>query len=147
MTEFKKLAHNITVSTQMTKEEFATAAEMGIKTIICNRIEGEETGQPSNQEMLENATKHGIEFIALPMGGEFPMAQATEMANLLHENPSPIHAYCKSGTRSAILWGLATAINHSKTPSEIMAATQSAGFDLINVEPAFHQLYDAAQQD
>jgi uncharacterized protein (TIGR01244 family) len=146
MTEFKNLTDQVTVSTQMTKEDFAAIAEMGVKTIVCNRVEGEEAGQPLNQTMQDAAADHGMDFIALPMGGEFPLEQAMQMAALLRDKETPIHAYCKSGTRSAILWGLASAMNQSQTPDEIMEITHGAGFDLANVAPAFQQLYEAAKQ-
>ncbi|UTW55256.1 TIGR01244 family sulfur transferase [Kordiimonas sp. SCSIO 12610] len=146
MAEFKKLDENFTVSTQMTKADFAEAAQMGVKTIICNRVEGEEAGQPLNITMMSNAAEHDMDFAALPVGGTFPIEEAGELAKLLRETSDPIHGYCKSGTRSAMLWGLAVALNRSKTPNEIMAITSAAGFDLSNIEPAFHQFYESAQR-
>jgi uncharacterized protein (TIGR01244 family) len=146
MTDFKRLDDTVTVSTQMSKEDFDTAAKMGVNTIICNRVEGEEAGMPMNMTMMSYAADHGMDFIALPVGGEFPIQQASELAALLREPGNSVHAYCKSGTRSAMLWGLACALNLSKTPDEIIQISQNAGFDLSNLEPAFKQFHQSAQQ-
>ena len=146
MADFKKLDDTITVSTQMSKEDFTAAAKVGVNIIISNRVEGEEAGMPSNEMMKSYAAEHGMEFITLPVGGEFPIQQASDMAAILRNPDAIIHAYCKSGTRSAMLWGLASALNLSKTPEEIMDITRNAGFELSNIEPAFHQFYQSAEQ-
>ncbi len=146
MADFKKLDNTITVSTQMSKEDFETAAKMGVKTIVCNRVEGEEAGMPMNITMMSYAAEYGMDFIPLPVGGEFPIQQASDLAAMLRNPDNIIHAYCKSGTRSAMLWGLASALNLSKTPEEITEITRNAGFDLSNIEPAFQQFYQSAEQ-
>jgi sulfide:quinone oxidoreductase len=45
--------------------------------------------------------------------------------------PTPIFAYCRTGTRSTNLWSLAKANELSST--KILAITQSAGYDMADV--------------
>ena len=41
-----KLAENLYISPQLTEADAAEAARLGIRSVICNRHDGEEAGQP-----------------------------------------------------------------------------------------------------
>jgi sulfide:quinone oxidoreductase len=54
------------------------------------------------------------------------------MSSALDELPKPVLAYCRSGTRSIQLWGLASGIK-GMSPDAIVQAGAQAGYDLTGV--------------
>jgi uncharacterized protein (TIGR01244 family) len=51
------------------------------------------------------------------------------MAKALESATGPVLAYCRSGTRSTLLWALAEASNGAD-PDELSATAAAAGYDL-----------------
>lgn len=51
------------------------------------------------------------------------------MANVLAEAKGPVLAYCRSGTRSTLLWALAEA-STGASPHALTAAAARTGYDL-----------------
>ncbi|MEI4486300.1 TIGR01244 family sulfur transferase [Frigidibacter sp. MR17.14] len=120
---------------QLTLDEVADAAAQGYRTLICNRPDGEEPGQPSADEMRAMAEANGMTFHYLPVfPGSFPPALVTEMRDVMDGAEAPVLAYCRSGTRSTFLWGLSQA--GLRPAPEILAAGASAGYDLRPIAPA-----------
>ncbi|MEI4470295.1 TIGR01244 family sulfur transferase [Frigidibacter sp. MR17.24] len=120
---------------QITIDEIPDAAAQGYRTLICNRPDGEEPGQPSAEEMRAAAEAAGMSFHYLPVfPGGFSQDLVAEMRDLLDGAEAPVLAYCRSGTRSTFLWGLSQA--GLRPAPEILAAGASAGYDLRPIAPA-----------
>jgi len=144
MVEIKRLDDRYTLSAQMAAEDFDAAKQLGANLIIGNRVEGEEPGQPTGLAMMSEAAHRDMEWLTLPMGGtQFPIAEIGELAKLLKNDSITIHAFCKSGMRSAALWAFATALNKSMTPDEIVEKIRSIGFDTSSFEDAITLLYNS----
>ena len=58
---------------------------------------------------------------------------------LLETLPKPALAYCRTGSRSAILWGLSEA--RRQPFKEVVLAAMGAGYDLTKLVPRFQELY------
>ena len=58
---------------------------------------------------------------------------ADRFRQALDQMPGPILAYCRSGTRCAILWALSQA--GTQSPDDILKATSDAGYDLSALAP------------
>jgi uncharacterized protein (TIGR01244 family) len=130
MTEFRQVTPDFSVAGQIDATDVVRIAELGYKTIINNRPDHEEPGQPSVAEIKAAAEAAGLRFHNLPFVGQPPPGVVAETALLLEQAPGPVLAYCRTGTRSTKAWGLAAALSGTKRPDEIIALAAKAGYDL-----------------
>lgn len=134
--DIRQIVPGFSVAPQIRPEELAEAAAMGFRTLVCNRPDGEEPGQPSAGEMAAAAEAAGMEFHLLPVyPGAFTPDLVAGTLEVLAATDQPVLAYCRSGTRSATLWSLAMAGSGEVTPEAILAATAQAGYDLSPLAP------------
>jgi uncharacterized protein (TIGR01244 family) len=100
----------------MRDEQFATAAQLGaddmaevvqlgFKTLINNRPDGEGgPEQPTAKAVQEAAEKAGLHYVYLPVvSGQITMEQVQSFASTLESAQQPVLAFCRSGARSAQL--------------------------------------------
>ena len=110
MSQFRRLSDSVMASAQISLEDIDAAHRQGVTLIVCNRPDGEDQGQPSSSEIREAAAEKNMKFAWIPIsGGNFSEAQVLEMAELLELTDGQVLAYCRSGTRSTLLWALAQA--------------------------------------
>lgn len=130
----KKLTADVSVSPQIRPEDVAMLAEQGFRAIVSNRPDGESADQPSFAEIETEAKKHGLAVRHLPIiSGRLTEDDVTSFKQALDQLPSPVLAYCRSGTRSAAVWALAEA---GRRPAEdILSATANAGYDMSGLAP------------
>ncbi|AHE56735.1 TIGR01244 family sulfur transferase [Sphingomonas sanxanigenens] len=127
---FRTLDDGLLVSPQITTADVAEAARLGVKLIINNRPEGEEPGQPSGDEIAAAAAGHGIAYVAIPVThAGFSMPQLDATIDAIAAAQGPILAYCRSGTRSTLLWALARA-KQGDAPDDLAGKAAEAGYDL-----------------
>ena len=106
--KISNLTPEFAVACQILPEEIPAIARAGFKSIICNRPDGEEPGQPDFQRLEQAAREAGLSARYLPaVAGEINAQHGGAMAKLLDELPTPVLAYCRSGARSNLLWQLA----------------------------------------
>ena len=121
------------VSGQLRPEAVAALAAAGVKSIICNRPDGEGADQPNMIEVRQAAQQAQLEFVYLPvLSGKVSDEDAQAFGRACERLPKPIHAYCRSGTRSMTLWSLAQARRGTST-AQILAAAKAAGYDMSGV--------------
>lgn len=130
MIDIRPVTPSFAVAAQMTTADVAVAASHGYRSIVCNRPEEEEPGQPSQGAIAAEAARHGLVFIALPFAGPPPPAIVAATAELLEGAPEPVLAYCRSGRRSIMAWAMAQTLRDAMTPDEVIAAGKAAGYDL-----------------
>lgn len=128
MTRFRKVTETFSVSPQMTAEDLDIAAGEGFKTIICNRPDHEEDGQPAIEALKQHAESLGLIFLALPFAGAPSAEIAAQQGALISTAPQPVLAYCRSGTRSITAWALSQ--QGQGLGSEIIDQAAAAGYDL-----------------
>jgi uncharacterized protein (TIGR01244 family) len=137
---FRKLVEGIYASPQIGLAEVAEAARMGVTLIINNRPEDESPDQVPGPEIESAARAAGIAYVAIPVThAGFSEPQVTAMADALAAATGPVLAYCRSGTRSTLLWSLAKA-SKGANPDDLAAAAASAGYDLTPVRPLLDML-------
>jgi len=112
--------------------DMAEAAAAGVKTIINNRPDGEEYGQPTGADIEAAAKAAGLAYRHIPIAGGFSQAGVEAMAEALAQGFAL--AFCRSGTRSTYLWALARA-RLGDDPAALLAAAESAGYDLRPIAP------------
>jgi uncharacterized protein (TIGR01244 family) len=140
MAEFRRLSPDFAVATQLTLADVERAAAEGFKTIIKNRQENEEPGQPSEAELVAAAKSAGVAFRALPFQGPPPPAVVAETVLVMEQSNGPILAFCRSGARSTAAWGMAQALSGAASPDEIIDAAAKAGYDLSRMRDALECL-------
>jgi uncharacterized protein (TIGR01244 family) len=135
----KWLDETIAVSPQISVAEVAEAQANGIRTIINNRPDGEQPGQPTTAEIEAAAKAAGLGYVHIPVDHSgYSMAQVEAMTAALAE-PGPVLAFCRSGTRSTFLWSLARGAAGDE-PSEIAAKAANAGYDVSPLMPTIESL-------
>lgn len=125
----KRLDARTYVGGQIRPEDLPEIARAGVRTIISNRPDGEEPGQPTADELSRAAQALGLAYHHIPIAGGLPEAAITDMADALQTSPGPALAFCKSGTRSTYLWAVARA-RDGDDPAELSAKAAEAGYDL-----------------
>ena len=120
------------VSGQVFPTDMATAAAAGVKTIINNRPDGEEPGQPPGAAIEAAAAAAGLAYCHIPVAGGFSATQVDEMAQALDAGPAL--AFCRSGTRSTYLWALARAKQGGQA-EELARRAAEAGYDISPILP------------
>lgn len=140
MSQFRRLSDTVYASPQIMPEDVALAAAEGIRLIINNRPDGEAPDQPDGDEIAAAAQAAGIAYRAIPVGGGgFAEPQVNAMVDALASTDGPVLAYCRTGTRSTLLWSLAQA-RLGRDPEEIAAAANAAGYDIGPVRPMVDML-------
>ena len=130
--DLKQLTPRITVSPQITPADIAALKARGVRSIICNRPDGEGADQPTFDEIEAAAKEAGIEARYVPVrAGMVTDADVDAFGAALEELPHPLHAYCRSGTRSVTLWSFHQA--RTRPMPEILAAAKAAGYDMNGV--------------
>ena len=126
---FRTIDETLLVAGQISPEDIATAAAQGVRTIINNRPDGEQPGQPSAATIEAAATAAGLGYAHIPVDHSgFSMEQIEAMTTALAK-PGPALAFCRSGTRSTFLWSLARGLAGDE-PTEIAAKAANAGYDV-----------------
>lgn len=79
-------------------------------------------------------------YVAIPIGHSgFSEPQVDALIAALEANPGGALGYCRSGTRSTLLWALAQA-KLGTDPDAIAAAAAQAGYDISPVRPMVDML-------
>jgi uncharacterized protein (TIGR01244 family) len=137
---FIALTDAIFVAPQIDLAAVAAARQLGVTLIINNRPEDESHDQTPGAEIEAAASAAGINYVAIPVGhGGFSQPQVDAMVEALDSKEGKILAYCRSGTRSTLLWALA----ETKTgadPETLSDIAGQAGYDLSPIRPLLDML-------
>ena len=127
--DIRPLDDRLHATPQIALSDVAEAAARGYRTLVSNRPDGEEPGQPSADEMRQAAEAAGLAFRHIPVRpGALTEADVDAMRAALDEVPGPVLGFCRTGTRTTFLWALA---NAGRRPTdEIVAAASAAGYDV-----------------
>ena len=105
MQDITKLDENVSIAGQIAPEDMAALGQQGFRSIIGNRPDGEEPGQPSWAEMAAAAEEVGLEARHIPIASmEDLAARKGDFAQALAEMPGPVLAFCRTGNRSGRLY-------------------------------------------
>jgi len=140
MTEFRRVTPHFAVAGQIQPADLAQAAAEGYRTVIVNRPDGEDVGQPTHAEMRAAAEAAGLAFHVIPYAGQPPPGAVAETATVLEGTADPVLAYCRTGKRSIFAWALAQALTGARGPDEIIALAGKAGYDIEGARGALDTL-------
>ncbi len=116
------------VAGQLAPADMEALREQGFRSVINNRPDGEEPGQPNGCDIAHAAAAAGLGYAHIPVSGPISPDQATAMREALSTLPGPVLAFCRSGARSTRLWAHA---NRPQMDREaILATAAAAGCDV-----------------
>ena len=130
--EIKQVNDEFSVSAQINLEDVQTLADLGIKSLICNRPDGEAADQINVTEIELTAIALGMEVVYLPVvSGNVSEVDVSGFLGAIEQLPKPTHAYCRTGTRSITLWSFYQ--RRLGVPvQQILDTTKRCGYDLSN---------------
>ncbi len=137
---FRQLTDRLYVSPQITVDQVEEAKALGVTVIINNRPDDEEPGQTNGAAIEAAAKAAGLGYVAVPVahGGFAPWQLDGMAAGLDQAGEGKVLAYCRSGTRSTLLWAL-TCARAGDHPAVLTEKAEAAGYDLTPVR----QIMDA----
>jgi uncharacterized protein (TIGR01244 family) len=140
MSDFRKLSDSVLASPQITLEDVERARAEGVGLIVNNRPEGEADDQTPGPAIESAARAAGIAYTAIPIGqAGFGEAAVRAMAEALAQAEGKVLAYCRSGTRSTLLWALARCAEGDE-PDAVATAAAAAGYNVAPVRSAMDAL-------
>lgn len=140
MSDFRRLDDQVLASPQITVADLETAKSLGVRMIVNNRPEGESDDQTEGSTIEAAARAAGMDYIAIPITHSgFSHGQVAAMAEALERAEGPVLAYCRSGTRSTLLWALAQS-SKGADADRLAAAARDAGYDLTPIRPMMDML-------
>ena len=137
---FRKLTNDIYAAPQIGLPEIAEAAALGVTLVINNRPEDESDDQTPGAEIEAAARAAGMDYVAIPVTHSgFSEPQVEAMATALEGADGAVLAYCRSGTRSTLLWALAEA-SQGGDPDALTNMAAKAGYDVSPIRPLMDML-------
>jgi uncharacterized protein (TIGR01244 family) len=137
---FRSLTSDIFVAPQIGVDAVAEAKALGVTLIINNRPEGESDDQVPGADIEAAARAEGLDYVAIPITHSgFSQPQVEAMVAALEGAEGKILAYCRSGTRSTLLWALAESAQGGD-PDSLTNMAAKAGYDLGPVRPLMDML-------
>jgi sulfide:quinone oxidoreductase len=127
-----KIIDDYVVSDQINEDDVKKLKEAGFKTIFCNRPDNEEKDQISVKSINNKANENGLTFVHQPViGGQISQKDVDEFSDYYDDAEKPIFAYCRTGTRSSMLWALSE--SGKRSVDDILSLTTAAGYNLSNL--------------
>lgn len=137
---FRSVTNDLMVSPQIGLDAVAEVKALGVTLIINNRPEGESEDQVPGADIEAAAHAAGLEYVAIPITHSgFSQPQVEAMVAALQGADGKVLAYCRSGTRSTLLWALAESAQGGD-PDSLTNMAAKAGYDLSPVRPLMDML-------
>ena len=103
--EIRQVNDDYAVSGQIAVDDIRAIKEAGYRSIICNRPDDEQPGQPTAADIAVAAEAADLIFRHIPfVSGQMTDEDVQKMAEALDEIPGPVFAYCRSGARSTNIY-------------------------------------------
>ncbi|HVQ07173.1 MAG TPA: TIGR01244 family sulfur transferase [Allosphingosinicella sp.] len=119
---------------QLQAADMAAAVERGVTTIVNNRPDGEEPGQPAAADLEAAAKAAGLAYVHIPIVAELSGDKVDALGAALERAEGLALLCCRSGTRSAYLWALARA-REGALPEALLGNAARAGYNLRPILP------------
>lgn len=129
----KTLTDDILVAPQISVADIEEAKALGVTLVINNRPDHESPDQPEGMEIEAATRAAGMDYVAIPVTHSgFALWQLDEMDKALAGAQGKVLAFCRSGTRSTLLWALSRA-RAGENCDKLSATAAKAGYDLSPV--------------
>lgn len=141
MVRLARITDDYAAMGQLLPEEMREIAALGYKTVVNNRPDGEEWGQPTHEEMRAAAEEAGLVYHFVPMTMQTLSPELVERhRDAMLGSAGPVLAFCRSGNRSTVLWSLVEACHRGRSADDVIAQAAEAGYDISGVRPMIEAL-------
>lgn len=130
------------VSPQIDVADLDSLKAQGFGVIVNNRPDGEAEDQPSSEEIQAAAERAGLRYVYNPVDLKVLSQKEVTVQDELIKSDEKVFAYCRTGTRSSVLWVLANQEDESSFVA-LVADVMKKGFDLGRCLPAMEPLKKA----
>ncbi|WP_194744378.1 TIGR01244 family sulfur transferase [Thermaurantiacus tibetensis] len=138
--DIRRLTDRFSASPQITPQDVPAIAAAGFGHIVNNRPDGEVPGQPTGAEIAAAAAAVGLGYTEIPVDHSgFSLEQVAALRAVLAAADRPVLGFCRSGTRSTLLWALAEAAAGAE-PESLLETAAAAGYDARPVLPLMLRL-------
>ena len=126
----KQLNDKTMVDGQIDPADIGALKDQGVSMIINNRPDGEDSNQPTSDQISAAAEAAGIEYRHVPIDRGMGPAHVEAMRDAIHDaGEGKVFAFCRTGNRSTLAWALAR--NEDGVPrEELERCAQGAGYSL-----------------
>ncbi len=132
--DIRNLTPRYAVTGQIDPSDMTALADRGFVAVIDNRPDDEVGAALSADPMGRAAAAAGLAFHFNPVvNGALHGGNVAAQAALVAASDGPVLAYCRSGTRSCVVWALGEAGSGQMTVAEILDAAAAAGYDLTGL--------------
>lgn len=129
MTDIKTLTDSVLVAGQITQDDVEGLRAQGVTTVVINRPDAEELGQPTASEVQGWFAEANIAVVENPIvSGQVTPEAVERQGEVLAVASGKTLLYCRSGMRSCMLWALSQ--RNELGREEILSTAASAGYDL-----------------
>ena len=104
---FRALDEATLVAGQLGAGDIAEAVAAGVTTIVNNRPDGEEPGQPTAAEIEAAARAAGLDYRDIPIAETIAPHHVAALRAAMDDAEGKLLLFCRSGARSTCLWALA----------------------------------------
>ncbi|MCG6902319.1 MAG: TIGR01244 family phosphatase [Rhodobacter sp.] len=131
--DLRQITPDYAVAPQIEPADMTELATLGFTTVINNRPDMENPDTLQSDAMRAAAQAAGLAYVDNPVvNGAMTMDMVTVQGETVASSAGPVFAWCRSGTRSSIVWALSQA---GKRPTaEIIAALNQAGYDIPGLD-------------
>jgi uncharacterized protein (TIGR01244 family) len=103
--EYRQISEDYSVSGQIAPQDAGAIKAAGFRSVICNRPDDEQPGQPSHETIKAAVEAAGLAFRYIPViSGQMTAENVEDQAGALDELEGPVFAYCRSGARCTNLF-------------------------------------------
>ncbi|MEM1435649.1 MAG: TIGR01244 family sulfur transferase [Pseudomonadota bacterium] len=145
--KLRQLTADSFVANQLEASDFAMLKQLGFRSVLNNRPNSESVDQPEEARLREAARRTGLRYAAAPIGNQdLTAAEVSATRAALASLPTPVCAFCRSGTRAMLAW----AIIHSQDGDEgidVLKAVSAAGFQGNDVAQRLRNYYERTNQE
>lgn len=136
--DIRKIDDTISVAPQITYTDVAEAARLGFRTLVANRPDKEEFGQPAMADIEAAALENGMTWVYMPVeSGNISDEDVDRFGAMIQDSEKPVLAFCRSGTRCTVLWALNAA--RTSPAQDVFDKARSAGYDISGLAPRMAQ--------
>jgi len=138
--DIKEIMPGFSVTSQVLVEDLVEVAALGFKSLVNNRPDDEEEGQPKSAELSAEAERLNLHYLHVPVNGMALPADhdAQAFAEALDSLPKPVLGFCRTGNRAVRMWAIAKA--GELDVSELLAAANRTGFCIDDMELRIEEL-------
>ncbi len=137
---FRKLDEDFWIAGCLDEDDLERAAASGIATIINILPEDDEKCILSDEHAEKITKRHNMDYRHMPIYGHQLNNEffARAFGYLIAETKGPKLVYCRSGMRSAFLWGMIHAADLGV--DEVLDRTLDIGFDLTVIKDDLNRM-------